>query len=303
MLIIGEKINVMSKTIGPAMKAREAKPIQELAVAQVSAGANALDVNLGPASKGGPEMMEWLVKTIQEVVDVPLSLDTTNAEAMAAGLRAHKGQAIINSTDGRRERLETILPLAKEHEAKVIGLTMTEAGIPRDANERVAIAVDIMTAFMEFDVPLDRLYLDPLVLPIGVAQNQASEVIEAVRMFKQLNDPPLKTVVGLSNIYNGTPAALHSAIGSTYLIMLMSAGLDAAIVDPLDERMIEAIRTAEVVQNKMPVLLLIPRLIPRKRSRSFSGASARIGISAYHSWRVGECADAQCAPARRDRSV
>lgn len=251
MLIIGEKINVMSKTIGPAMKAREAKPIQELAVAQVSAGANVLDVNLGPASKGGPEMMEWLVKTIQEVVDVPLSLDTTNAEAMAAGLKAHKGQAIINSTDARRERLETILPLAKEHEAKVIGLTMTEAGIPRDANERVAIAVDIMAAFMEFDVPLDRLYLDPLVLPIGVAQNQASEVIEAVRMFKQLNDPPLKTVAGLSNIYNGTPSALHSAIGATYLIMLMSAGLDAAIVDPLDKRMIEAIRTAEVVQNKI----------------------------------------------------
>ncbi|MCL5292357.1 MAG: dihydropteroate synthase [Actinobacteria bacterium] len=251
MLIIGEKINVMSKTIGPAMKAREAKPIQELAMAQVSAGANVLDVNLGPASKGGPEMMEWLVKTIQEVADVPLSLDTTNAEAIAAGLKAHKGQAIINSTDGRRERIEAILPLAKEHAAKVIGLTMAEAGIPRDANERVAIAVDIMTAFMEYDIPLDRLYLDPLILPIGVAQNQALEAIEAVRMFKQLNDPPLKTVVGLSNVYNGTPPPLHAAIGSTFLVMLMAAGLDAAIVDPQDRRMIEAIKTAKLIQNEI----------------------------------------------------
>ncbi|MHB0977314.1 MAG: dihydropteroate synthase [Candidatus Aquicultorales bacterium] len=251
MLIIGERINVMSKTIGPAMKAREAKPIQELAVEQVKAGADILDVNLGPATKGGPEMMEWLVQTIQEVVDVPLSLDTTNAEAIAAGLKVHKGQALINSTDGRRERIDAILPLAKEHEARVIGLTMTAAGIPRDANERVAIAVDIMTAFMEYDIPLDRLFLDPLVLPIGVAQNQATEVIEAIRMFKQLNDPPLKTVVGLSNIYNGTPGELHGAIGSTYCIMLMGAGLDAAIADPMDKRLMDGVKTAKVVNNEI----------------------------------------------------
>lgn len=250
MLVIGEKINVMSKTIGPAMKAMEAKPIQELAEAQVAAGANVLDVNLGPASKNGPELMEWLVKTIQEVVDVPLSLDTTNAEAIAAGLKVHKGQAVINSTDGRRERIDAILPLAKEHDARVIGLTMTKAGIPRDANERVAIAVDLMTAFMEYDIPLDRLFLDPLVLPVGVAQNQATEVIEAIRMFKQLNDPPLKTVVGLSNIYNGTPSMLHSAIGTTFLVMLMSAGLDAAIADPMDRRLMEAVKTARVINNE-----------------------------------------------------
>ncbi|MCL4500202.1 MAG: dihydropteroate synthase [Chloroflexi bacterium] len=251
MLVIGEKINVMSKTIGPAMKAKEAKPIQELAAAQLAAGANVLDVNLGPANKGGPEMMEWVVNTIQEVApDATLSLDTTNAEAIAAGLKVCKNQAIINSTDGRREKIDVILPLAKEHGANVIGLTMTEAGIPRDANERIAIAVDIMTAFMEYDIPLDRLYLDPLVLPVGVAQNQATEVIEAIRMFKQLNDPPLKSVVGLSNIYNGTPPELHAAIGSTYLIMLMMAGLDAAIADPFDARLMEGIKTALVIKNE-----------------------------------------------------
>jgi 5-methyltetrahydrofolate corrinoid/iron sulfur protein methyltransferase len=251
MLIIGEKINVMSKKIGPAMKNKEAQPIQELAIKQVEAGANALDVNIGPATKGGPEMMEWLVKTIQEVVDVPLSLDTMNIEAMEAGLKVHKGQAIINSVSGERKRIEKIMPLAKTYGAKLIGLTMTEAGIPRDANERVTIAVDIMTAMTEFDLPLDILYLDPLILPVGVAQQQAVEVVEALKMFKQLNDPPLKTVVGLSNVYNGTPAHLHEVLGATYLTMLMAAGLDAAILDPLDKNLMNTLKTTQIFKNEV----------------------------------------------------
>lgn len=250
MLVIGEKINVMSKSIGPAMKERNAKPIQELAVAQVGAGAQILDINIGPATKSGPEMMEWLVKTVQEVADVPLSLDTTNVAAIEAGLKVHKGQALINSTSGERARLEAILPLAREYGSNVIGLTMSAEGIPRDANERIAIAVDIMTAFGEFDVPLDRVYLDPLILPVGVAQQQAMEVIEAIKMFKQLNDPPLKTVVGLSNVFNSTPPELHGILGSTYLTMLMMVGLDAAIADPFDTALMSALKTVQVFQNE-----------------------------------------------------
>lgn len=251
MLAIGEKINVMSKTIGPAMKNREAKPIQELAVTQVEGGANMLDINIGPATKSGPEMMEWLVKIVQEVVDVPLSLDTTNAAAMEAGLKVHKGQALINSASGEKERLESMLSLAAKYESKVIGLTLTEAGIPRDANERTAIAVDIMTACMEKGVPLENLYLDPLILPIGVAQAQAMEVIEAIKMFKQLNDPPLKTVVGLSNIYNGCPVEVHGLLIRTYLIMLMTVGLDAAILDPLDKELMNTLKTVKIYQNEI----------------------------------------------------
>jgi len=234
MIIVGEKINVISKEIGGAMRARDPKPIEDMAKAQVAGGANYLDINIGPASKDGPELMDWLVGTVQAVVDVPLSLDTTNAEAMEAGLKAHKGQALINSASGAPDRMHTMLALAGKYNANVIGLTMTEKGIPRDANERMVIAYDIMMAAAEHGVPMENIFLDPLILPVCVAQNQAMEGIESIRMFKQLNDPPLKTIVGLSNISNGTPDETKPVLDRVYLIMLSEAGLDAAIMDPLD---------------------------------------------------------------------
>lgn len=251
MLIIGEKINIMSKTIGPAMRERDAKPIQELALAQVEGGAKMLDVNIGPASKGGAEMMEWLVKTIQGVVDVPLSLDTTNAAAMEAGLKAHKGQALINSASGEKERLETMMALAAKYGARVIGLALSEGGIPRDASERCIIAADILGAAAMHGVPAENLYLDPLILPIGVAQQQAAEVLEAVKMFKQLSDPAPKTVVGLSNVSNGSPKEVQTILNRTFLIMLMNSGLDAAIADSLDKDLMDAVKSVAVFTNEV----------------------------------------------------
>jgi 5-methyltetrahydrofolate corrinoid/iron sulfur protein methyltransferase len=251
MLIIGEKINIMSKTIGPAMRERNAKPIQELAVAQVEGGAKMLEVNVGPASKGGSEMMEWLVKTIQEVVDVPLSLDTTNAAAMEAGLKAHKGQALINSASGEKQRLETMMALAAKYGAKIIGLTLSESGIPRDASERCIIAADILGAAAMHGVPTEDLYLDPLALPIGVAQQQATEVLEAVKMFKQLSEPAPNTVVGLSNVSNGSPKEVQSILNRTFLVMLVSAGLDAAIADSLDKDLMDCVKSVAVFNNEV----------------------------------------------------
>lgn len=248
MLVIGEKINVISKTIGQAMKDRDAKPIVELAKAQVKAGANMLDINIGPGTKDGPDRMEWLVQAVQEAVDVPCSLDSLNSEAIEAGLKVHKGQALINSTSGEKERLEAYLPLAKQYNAKIIGLTMTK-GIPRDATERAATAVDIMTAVMEAGIPLENLYLDPLALPLKVAQEQAPEVLEAIKLFKQLNDPPLKTVVGLSNISNGIFGDVKSRIDRIFLTMLMASGLDAAIMDPLDKELVNSLKTVQVFRG------------------------------------------------------
>jgi 5-methyltetrahydrofolate corrinoid/iron sulfur protein methyltransferase len=246
MIAIGEKINIMSKSIGPAMKAREAGPIREMALRQVEGGADILDINLGPATKGGPEMMEWVVNTVQEAVpDTRLCLDTMNPDAMIAGLKVCKLQPVINSTSAERARLETYLPMAKTYEAEIIGLAMTEAGVSRDATERVEAAMTIMTAMMEFDVPLDRLYLDPLLLPVSVAQQQALEAAEAISMFKQLNEPPLKTVVGLSNIYNGCPEHIKAPMAAALLALLIPMGLDAAIMDPNDELQMKIAR-AEV---------------------------------------------------------
>lgn len=246
MLAIAEKINVIKKDIGAAMKAMDKKPIQDLAEAEVKAGANILDVNIGPATKGGPELMDWLVKTIQEVVDVGLSLDTTNAEAMEAGLKAHKGQAMINSASGEPARLEKTMSLAEQYNAKIIGLTMREKGIPRDANERVEIAMEILAAASAHNVSPENLYLDPLVLPVAVAQEHAKEAIEALKMFKQLSDPPVKTVVGLSNISNGAPAEIKPLLDRVFLTVLMDAGLDAAIMDPLDKDLMGTLKTIRV---------------------------------------------------------
>jgi 5-methyltetrahydrofolate corrinoid/iron sulfur protein methyltransferase len=191
-------------------------------------------------------MMEWVVNTVQEAVpDTRLCLDTMNPDAMIAGLKVCKLQPVINSTSAERARLETYLPMAKTYEAEIIGLAMTEAGVSRDATERVEAAMTIMTAMMEFDVPLDRLYLDPLLLPVSVAQQQALEAAEAISMFKQLNEPPLKTVVGLSNIYNGCPEHIKAPMAAALLALLIPMGLDAAIMDPNDELQMKIAR-AEV---------------------------------------------------------
>lgn len=251
MIVIGEKINVMSKKLGAAMEAREPGPILEMAKAQVQSGANYLDLNIGPATKGGPELMEWLVTTIQNEIDIPLCLDTTNAEAMEAGLRVHKGKAFINSASGEPERLEKMMSLAAKYKAKIIGLCLSAEGIPRDANERVAVAAEIMAKAMEYNVPNEDLYLDPLILPVAVAQKDALEVFESIRMFKQLADPPPMTVVGLSNVSNSASPNVKGWLDRVLLSMLMACGLDAAICNPLDTELMKTLKTASVLRNEV----------------------------------------------------
>ncbi len=250
MIIIGEKINVMTKEIGKAMKERNIEPIIKFAKEQIEAGADYLDINIGPASKDGPELMEWLVTSIQNEFDTPLSLDTINVEAMEAGLKAHKGKALINSASGAKDRLENMMSLAGKYNADIIGLTMMESGVPRDANERMAIAVDIIQGATEHGVSLENLYLDPLVLPICVAQEQAVEAIESIKMFQQLNEPPLKTVIGLSNISNGVPDDTKPLLDRIFLSVCYGAGLTAAIADPLDKELMNSVKTMKIINNE-----------------------------------------------------
>ncbi len=249
MLVIGEKVNVINTKIGQAMKDRDPGPILDMARGQVNAGANMLDINIGQA-KDGPDRMAWLVQTIQAEMDIPCCLDSMNPAAIEAGLKVHKGQALINSTNGLPEKIEAYMPLAAQYNAQIIGLTMMK-GIPRDANERAAIAVDIMTGAMTHGVPVENLYLDPLILPIKVAQEQAVQVFEAIKLFKQLNDPPLKTVIGLSNISNGLFGEVKSLLDGTMLATLLALGLDAAIMDPTDKVLIDTVKTVEVFQGNI----------------------------------------------------
>lgn len=243
MQIIGENIHIISPRVKEAVAERDIKFFQDLAVKQVEAGADALDLNIGPQKKAGHEIMPWLVQGVQEVVDVPLSLDTTNLAAIEAGLKVAKNQCIINSASAEEERLEKVPPVAKEYNAKLIVLTMGKGSIPVSAEERVNIALEkLIPRAMELDMAMEDLLIDPLVLTVSGCQEYCPECVEAVRILKVAGDPPPMTNVGLSNVSNAVPHDMRPLINRTYCVMLMAAGVDYAIADPLDKELKDFIR-------------------------------------------------------------
>ena len=253
MILIGENINIMSQTIGPALKARDAKPIQELAKAEADAGVDYLDLNIGPARRAGDELMEWVVKTVQEVSDLPLSLDTTNPVAMEAGLKVHKGKALMNSVSPARFAEE--LPMAKKYNADMIGLLWGMEGMPRDAAERGITAVDLIYNANEMGIPNEDIWIDPIASPVSVEINQVKACVEFMSMLGEIA-PGCKSTVGLSNISNGTPADLRPHLNRTYLIMLMRYGLYSAIVDAFDTELMSIARG-----NKPELVDLVHRVM------------------------------------------
>ncbi len=264
MYIIGENIQIISNVVKNAVGERDAKPLQELARVQVEGGAQMIDLNIGRRKKDGHEVMPWLVEAIHEVVpDAALSLDTTNSAAIEAGLKRCQELgivAMINSTSADPERLEATMPLAAEYGAKIIALAM-EKTIPATADGRVQLAMEvILPKAMELGVPMENVYLDPLVLTVKGMQEHAVEDLNAIRMFKVLGDPPPLTVVGLSNVSNSVPHENRSLINRTFLVMLLAAGLDSAIADPLDEAQNEVIRIVEERDISTPVGQLLVNL-------------------------------------------
>ncbi len=239
MILIGENLNIMSITIGPALKERNPKPVQELARAEAEAGVDYLDLNIGPARKAGDELITWLVETVQEVTNLPLSLDTTNPVAMEAGLKVAKGKALINSI--APARFEEELPLVKKYNADMIGLLWGIEGMPRDANERALTAVDLVYKANEMGIPNENIWIDPIASPVSVEINQVKSCVEFMSMLGDIA-PGCKSTVGLSNISNGTPTHLRPYLNRTYLIMLMRYGLYSAIVDAFDPELIKIAR-------------------------------------------------------------
>ena len=242
MIRIGENLNVMVKTIGAAMKDKDPKPIQELAIAEAKAGVDFIDINLGPARKGGGELMEWVVKTVQEVVDTPLYLDTINAEAIEAGLRAYKnkkGKAVINSIMARPESMDAKFPLAQKYESGLVALLWGPSGLPRDADERGVLAAELMQKAIEFGIPGEDIWMDPIVTPVTSPQSQVQvpSCVEFMKMFKDLQEvlPGMRSTCGLSNVSNGAPGHLRPILNQTYMMMLERYGLASAIVDAFDE--------------------------------------------------------------------
>ena len=252
--VVAENINIMSKYTGNAMRERDPKPIQEWAQKLTEKGADVLDLNLGPARKGGPEMMQWLVKTVQEATDLPLFLDTTNNDAVEAGLQVYQtkqGPAIINSIMATPERMDLQMPLVQKYNCEMVGLMWGPEGIPRDENERAVLLDSMMTKAAELDISLERIWFDPIVVPVSSQQQELQGCTTFMSWLPDLA-PGSQSTCGLSNVSNGSPDELRDILNQTYLVMLKRYGITSAILDGFDE---EIVRIAHDQEPEMEALI------------------------------------------------
>lgn len=247
MIFIGERINTGFKDIKQAVMDKDPKPLQEWARKQTEAGATYLDVNLGAVSSK-PEDMCWMIETVQDAVETPISIDTNKPKILAEAIKICKKTPLINSTTAAEEKLDQMLPLVAEHNACIIGLSMDETGTPKDAEKRVENCGKILAKAMELDIPTENIFLDPIAMPLKFMQDQATEILDATRQFTLFADPPPHIVCGLSNVSNGTTH--KKLINRTFLVMAIANGMDAVICDVMDTDLVNAAKTAELVMNR-----------------------------------------------------
>ena len=252
MYIIGENIHIISPSVKKALAERDAEFFKKSAIQQVEMGASAVDLNLGRQKHEWEEIFPWVTKIVQEAVDVPLCIDSTNVDAIEAALKViTKARPIVNSTSAEAERLETVPLLAKKYDAQLVALTLKKEGIPVEADERVNIALEyLIPRAIEVGMDLPDLIIDPLVLTVSGCQEYCPELIEAVRTIKFAGDPPPSISIGLSNVSNAVPEETRPILNRVYLAMLMGAGLEMMIADPLDEKQNEVIRIIEERDDK-----------------------------------------------------
>ncbi len=258
MILIGERINGMFTNVKEAIANKDKKIIQEIARKQTEAGASYMDVNVGTAAAEQEDAIQWLVETIQEVCSTPLSLDSQKPGVIAAGLKAINPEngVILNSTPLNKKSDEEIfdkyIEMAKNTgpKANIIALTMDKNGVPQDTDTRVAIAAEIVSKAMELGFDTQRIFIDPIILPVKVpnAQVQPGNILRAMDQIQFLSDPAPHMTIGLSNLSQG--ASERSIINRVFLAMAISRGLDSAIVDVLDNNLMNVVATSEMLMNK-----------------------------------------------------
>ena len=245
--VIGERINPTGKKrFQQALREDDVDYIVRCAIEQQDAGADILDVNVGLPGLDEPDMMRRVVKALQAAVDLPLQIDSSDPEAIEAGLRACCGKAVVNSVNGKAEVLEKILPLCKKYGAAVVGLCMDENGIPQDWEGRVAIARRILDAALAHGIAKEDVFIDCLTLTVSAQQEQAGETLRAVRAVKE--ELGLRTVLGVSNISFGLPA--RETITLSFLTQAMHAGLDLPIVNPNRRAVMDAVAAFRVLSGQ-----------------------------------------------------
>jgi len=247
MIIIGELINASRKAIGSAIEARDAAAIQKVAEDQHAAGANYIDVNAGIFVKKEPEYLTWLVQTVQEVVNGPCAIDSPNPKAIEAALAVHQGTPMINSISLEKERYENLMPIIAGTDMKVIALCMSDAGMPKTVEDRLKIADELVNGLLQNNVKLENIFVDPLVQPLSVDDTFGTEFINSVEQIMQKFEG-IHTACGLSNISYGLP--VRPFLNQTFMVMAITKGLDGAIVNPLDKKMMANITAAETLAGK-----------------------------------------------------
>jgi cobalamin-dependent methionine synthase I len=288
MILIGENIHILSKAIAEALQNREKEVFQNLARKQAAAGVDYLDLNVGPVRKD-PDSLAWLVEVVQEVVDLPLSLDTLNPEAMEKALSLCKKTPLINSASGKQESKEKMLPLAKKYNCDVVISTLTDAGIPSDATSRAESIMETIAYANQLGIPNENIWIDPIMMPISVDQKQVEECLEFVKILPDIS-PGCKSTIGLSNILQGVPPDLRSLLSSVELVMLERYNLYSAIVNSFDEELIKLIRgempdIKEIIYKAMDEEIDISSLNTQKEINIVKTVNVLMGRTLYsHSW-------------------
>lgn len=247
MIIVGELINASRKGIAGIIEAQDAEAVKKLALDQRNAGADYIDVNAGIFVDKEADYLAWLVQTVQEVVDCPCCIDSPNPVAIEKALSVHKGTAMINSISLEKERYERLLPLIAGTDLKVVALCMSDEGMPQTAEERVRIAEKLIDGLVKNNVPIENIYVDPLVQPVSTDTRFGWEFLEAIQMivtrFKGVH-----TMCGLSNVSYGLPGRKY--LNAVFAAMAVSRGLDGLIVDPLDKNMMASLIAAEMLAGR-----------------------------------------------------
>ena len=248
MLIVGELINTSRKKINEAVEQQDAEYIREIARTQVAGGANYIDINCGTQVENEAAVMEWLVKTVQSAVQVPLCLDSPDPATIEAGLAlAQYGQPMINSITAENDRFGQILPLVLKYQAKIVALCMDDNGMPETAFQRMAVVGNLFKRLKEAGVPEDDIYFDPLVKPISVSASAGLDVLHTVHLISQ-EYPKVHKICGLSNISYGLPNRLF--LNRLFMAQTMAMGMDSYILNPLDKVMMGSVYGAEALAGK-----------------------------------------------------
>jgi cobalamin-dependent methionine synthase I len=247
MIIVGELINASRKTIAGLIEAQDAEAIKKVALAESEAGADYIDVNAGVFVGKEGDYLTWLVKTVQEAVDGPCCIDSPDPKAIEKALAVHKGVAMINSISLEKERYEKLLPVVAGTDLKVVALCMSDEGMPQTANARVEIAEKLINGLVQKNVPLENIYVDPLVQPVSTDGRFGVEFLEAIQLIVT-RFQGVHTMCGLSNISFGLPGRKY--LNTIFATMAISRGLDGLIVDPLDKNMMAGMIAAETLVGR-----------------------------------------------------